>query len=95
MQSTISESTKTSLVGEPSPAKAAAIGGIKMNEQYDTSKFTVAQDGIQMPVSDLTNYQAEQQICKLLTLIKYMHRENAYRLTIAGKEIESAGIEIK
>ena len=67
-----------------------------MNEQYDPTKFYVTDcTGEKVNVRCLSTHEAEQQICKLLTLIKYMHRENAYRLTIAGKEIESAGIEIK
>ena len=61
---------------------------------YDTTKFTVTQDGIQMPVSDLTTWQSEQHICRLLTLIREIQIAQLVATDSINRKLQKAGIEI-
>ena len=65
-----------------------------MNEQYDTTKFHVTQDGINMPVSDLTTYQAEQHICRLLNLIHIIQVAQVVATDSINQKLQKAGIEL-
>ena len=54
----------------------------------------MTQDGIQMPVSDLTNWEAEQHICRLLTLIREVQIAQLVAADSINRKLQKAGIEI-
>ena len=65
-----------------------------MSTQYAPARFSVTQDGIEMPVSDLTTYQAEQHICRLLTLIREIQCAQLAAADSINRKLQKAGIEL-
>ena len=66
-----------------------------MTTPYDPSKFTVAlENGERMKVSDLNTNQAEQQICRLLTIIRDVQFSQIFALESVSRKLQKAGIEI-
>ena len=66
-----------------------------MNEQYDTSKFTVKlPDGTESTVRSLTTGEAEQTICRLLTVIREVQIAQLVATDSINRKFTKAGIEI-
>ena len=66
-----------------------------MNEQYDPTKFYVTDcTGEKVNVRCLTTHEAEQQICRLLTLIREVQIAQLVATDSINRKFTKAGIEI-
>lgn len=65
-----------------------------MNEPYDSTKFTVQlESGEKVKVSQLNTYQAEQHICRLLSLLREVQISQLVATENINKKLQKSGIE--